>query len=432
MNAGSVSDRRALEALRNGVPNRDAVRVLGCNQPEAEERFTALLGMLADASAADTQVAGMLVSGGFGSGKSHLLEYFEHLALSENCVTSRVVVSKETPLYDPAKVFRAAIESACVPGRSGMAIPEIALSLRQDSRQYAELYRWANTAEELAAIFPATLLLHERLNNDPELAEQIRNFWSGDPLPIARVREGLRQIGEAAAFSLRSVRMRDLTEQRIAFVARLIRGAGYRGWVVLIDEVELVGRYSLLQRGRSYAELARWLGRIEGFQVPGILTVAAVTDDFALAVLQQKGDRDYVGARLRDRGTDEFLALAARAEAGMRIIDREALTLRAPTDEMLVATYERLKEIHARGYNWQPPEIARADRSMRRAMRSHVRRWMNEWDLKRLYPGAAVVTEEQTLKSSYDEDVTLEEPNEDDGMDVDATGDGAFERRWDA
>jgi hypothetical protein len=432
MNLGSVPDRRALEALRNGVPNRDAVRVLGCNQPEAEERFTALLGMAADAHTEETQVPGMLVSGGFGSGKSHLLEYFEHLALSENFVTSRVVVSKETPLYDPAKVFRAAIESACVPGRSGMAIPEIALSLRQDSRPYAELYRWANAAEELAAIFPATLLLHERLNNDPELTEQIRNFWSGDPLPIAKVRNGLRQIGEAAAFSLKSVRMRELTQQRIAFAARLVRGAGYRGWVVLIDEVELVGRYSLLQRGRSYAELARWLGRSESFQVPGILTVAAVTDDFALAVLQQKGDRDYVGARLRDRGTDEYLALAARAEAGMRIIDREAFSLRAPTDEMLATTYERLKGIHARAYDWQPPEIAPADRSMRRAMRSHVRRWMNEWDLKRLYPGAAVVTEEQTLKSSYDEDIALEDPNEGNGKDADATGEGTFGRGWGA
>jgi threonine synthase len=119
-------------------------------------------------------------------------------------------------------------------------------------------------------------MLHERLNNDPELAEQIRNFWAGDPLPIARVRQGLRQIGESAAFSLKAVKIKDLTEQRFAFVARLIQGAGYRGWVLLIDEVELVGRYSLVQRGRSYAELARWLGRIEGLQTPGITTVAAV------------------------------------------------------------------------------------------------------------------------------------------------------------
>ncbi len=405
----AVSDRRAIEALRNGVPNRDAVRVMGCNQPDVESRFTEQLAAVASATDGETQVPGLLVSGGFGSGKSHLLEYFQHLALTQNFVVSQVVISKETPLYDPAKVFRAAVASASVPGRTGMAIGEIALGLRQDSHPYAELYKWANSSDaNVAAIFPATLMLHERLNNDPELAESMRNFWAGDPLPIAKVREGLRQIGEAAAFSLKAVKARDLTEQRFSFVARLIQGAGYKGWVLLIDEVELIGRYSLLQRGKSYAELARWLGRIEGLRSPGITTVAAVTDDFSLAVLKQKGDRDYVGAKLRDRGTDEYLALAARAEAGMRIIEREAVTLRPPTKETLLVTYEGLKRIHGRAYAWDPPAIGSADIATSRAMRSHVRRWINEWDLKRLYPGAAVSTEEQELRPSYEEDVALE------------------------
>jgi hypothetical protein len=154
------------------------------------------------------------------------------------------------------------------------------------------------------------------------------------------------------------------------------------------------------------------MGKIEGLQSPGITTVAAVTDDFALAILQSgtgKGDRDYVGAKLRDRGTDDYFALAARAEAGMRIIEREAVMLRPPTEEMLLETYERLKGIHARAYAWDPPAIASADLAMRRAMRSHVRRWMNEWDLKRLYPGVTVSTEERELRPTYEEDEALEE-----------------------
>ena len=32
-NTAMLKNRRALEALRNGVPNGDAVAVLGCNQP---------------------------------------------------------------------------------------------------------------------------------------------------------------------------------------------------------------------------------------------------------------------------------------------------------------------------------------------------------------------------------------------------------------
>jgi hypothetical protein len=52
---------------------------------------------------------------------------------------------------------------------------------------------------------------------------------------------------------LQTIKQPDLTRQRLRFVPRLIAAAGYSGWVLLLDEVELVGRYSVLQRRRSYA-----------------------------------------------------------------------------------------------------------------------------------------------------------------------------------
>ena len=41
MSSELVARRRAIEALRSGVPSRDAVAVLGSGQPEAEDRFAA-------------------------------------------------------------------------------------------------------------------------------------------------------------------------------------------------------------------------------------------------------------------------------------------------------------------------------------------------------------------------------------------------------
>ena len=64
--------RRALEALRNGVPNREAVRIMGCNQPRAEARFDEMLTGAIDTDNPPANSLGMLVSGDFGSGKSHL------------------------------------------------------------------------------------------------------------------------------------------------------------------------------------------------------------------------------------------------------------------------------------------------------------------------------------------------------------------------
>lgn len=43
ISGSQFSYKRALEGLRNGVPNRDAVHALGCNQEDAERRFLELL-----------------------------------------------------------------------------------------------------------------------------------------------------------------------------------------------------------------------------------------------------------------------------------------------------------------------------------------------------------------------------------------------------
>ena len=84
-------------------------------------------------------------------------------------------------------------------------------------------------------------------------------FWSGDPLPVPDLRRQLKAIGEAKTFSFSPITVRELARQRSRFLPRLLRAGGGAGWVILLDEVEFIDRYSLLQRGRAYAELTRWL-----------------------------------------------------------------------------------------------------------------------------------------------------------------------------
>ncbi|HEY2105888.1 MAG TPA: BREX system ATP-binding domain-containing protein, partial [Candidatus Binataceae bacterium] len=409
MNADSdevLDYRRALEALRNGVPNRDAVRVVGCAQAEIERRLRQGLELADEHLEKDKQVRGMLVTGDFGAGKSHLLQYLQHLALMENFVCSRVVISKETQLSDPAKVFKAAIESAQVPGLIGQAIQEIAARLRRDSADYAGLRRWCERhAATHGPLFAATLLIHERLGGDPEMVEKIVGFWSGEALGVGPIRRGLKQAGADFPHRVRSVPARELALHRFSFVPQLFLAAGYRGWVLLLDEVELIGRYSLLQRAKSYGELARWLGWLRGEQYPGLVTVAAITDDFDAAVLDEKGDYSSLREKLEAKEREEYRIIAARAETGMRIIRRESVALAPPDQHHLRQTYLHLKQVHARAYGWEPPDIPMAELATTRRIRSHVRRWITQWDLLRLFPDTPVRTEEVELHPTYAEDV---------------------------
>jgi hypothetical protein len=415
-----VQQRRAIEALRSGVPNRDAVLALGSAQERIERHFAEKLNGVREGRLA----GGLLVGGDFGSGKSHLLEFLQHRALDEGFVTSKLVISKETPLHDPGKVFRAAIGSAMVPGRRGAALTEIAYSLDFASPQFAEFGRWVNSpGTGLNERFAATLFLFENLrSSDPEFADRIIRFWSGDPIAVGELKRRLRECGETATWSLPQVNTRELSLQAFRFVARLVAAAGYAGWVLLFDEVELIGRYSLLQRARSYAEIARWIGGFESEPLPALTAVMAITDDFAPAVLFDpvKNDIENVPNRLRARQNagDELVAL--RAEQGMKIIERDLVPLERPNRALLEETYRTLQRIHGEAYGWRPPELRRGESLSTRSMREHVRSWIYEWDLRRLDPSYSPNIEVERVQIDYSESAELEIPPEGEVQEPDA------------
>ena len=411
-----LSCRRALEALRNGVPNREAVQLLGCTQPQAERQFQDLLRRASDPAEPPAGAPGMLVSGDFGTGKSHLLSHFEHQALSQGFVCSKVAISKETPLYDLGKVFKSAMDNGRILDRTGPLIEEIGLQLNHDSDEYSNLFSWANsTSSGIHPIFPATLLVHER-SNDLELNRTIESFWAGDRIKVSEVKNGLRQIGQLQSYSFKAPRAAEQQQGRLRFATELIKGAGYRGWLILLDEIELVGQYSLLQRARSYAELARWLGQASGESYPGLVVVGTVTADYALANISpeasSKKDRDYAGQRLRARGDDGG---AARAETAMRLLERGTTPLSTPDEADLNDTLNTLGHIYSRAYGWDAPALeVRATAGYQQRMRYRIRSAINEWDLLRLYPDSSPETEGREFSHQYVEISDLETQSKDD------------------
>ena len=87
----TIEARTAVEALRAGVPNRAAIRLMGTEQTAIEHAFEAALAAAwADAGPAG---AGIGLAGGFGTGKSHMLGYLAEVARQQGFVVSRVVIS---------------------------------------------------------------------------------------------------------------------------------------------------------------------------------------------------------------------------------------------------------------------------------------------------------------------------------------------------
>jgi hypothetical protein len=392
--ADLLSLRTPIEALRAGVPNRAAVRLLGSVEDAIEERFDAAL----DAVWSDRPAPGLMFAGGFGTGKSHLLCYLREVALQHGFVVSMVTVSKETPLSSPRAMFAAAMRNAMVPNRNDDAVTVALAELQRRAAAVAELEAWATTPDAgVGQVFAAMLVLLAR-QQDAGLIQRIEAFISGGKLPGKELREALRQAGAAKKFDLRGATEAALAPQRERFAPRLFQAAGFAGWCVLIDEVELIGRYGPLQRALAYAELARWLGLAAESRVPGLHVTAAITDDFADAVTIARQDEEKVPERLRLKGRPRE---AERALVGMRGI-RDAMMLHPPTDDDLRRDLETLRKCYSEAYGWDAPALEPVERRADRTVRHHIRSWITQWDMLRLY-GRKAAVDIAGLRMGYEE-----------------------------
>ncbi len=390
--------RFAIEALRAGVPNRAAIRAMGNEHGAIEHRFDEALR----AAWAPGARSGLGFAGGFGTGKSHLLLYLAEVARQQNFVVSRIVISKETPLGQPAPLFAAAVRDAVLPEGPDDALSAALAALRARPAAQEQLESAVGTqAVGFAPLFAASLFLLRRAATPPEVVRQLERFLGGARLSPAALRRALKAVGAQKTFAVGAVDADDLVMQRIAFLPLLLRAAGYAGWCILLDEVELIGRYTPLQRALAYAWLARWLGLAGTRPFPGIVAAYAITDDFATAVINARLDSEKLPERLRLKGRGSEAGLA---QAAIGHIERtvQQHRLPPPDDAALTACHDRLRALYAAAHDWPAPALPPPERASSRTMRHYIKAWITQWDMARLYGDAGVVVGE-TLVPRYDE-----------------------------
>jgi hypothetical protein len=395
----NLQARTAIEALRAGVPNGAAVQLLGAGDTGMESAFRALL----DSAGAEH---GIGLAGGFGTGKSHTLTALGEVARGQRFVVSRVVISKETPLGDVGRVFEAAMRRAALPDRNDDALSAVLGALRAAPGKLEALQEAVGQADSgLAGIFAAIVFLLRQPSLTPEVARRCERFLAGGKMPGSVFRKPLIALHASRKFNLRLPSAAELAMQRVRFVSQLFRAAGYAGWCLLFDEVELIGRYSPMQRGLAYASLAVWLGLDDAARFSGIAVVYAITDDFVTAVIEHRHDEDKLPERLRLKGRDTE---AMRALTAIRHIKDTVQThrLAVPDAEDLARDARRLREIYSAAYDWNAPELPEVERTATRTMRQYIKAWITQWDMLRVV-GQAVLVVEQPLSSNYEVDEGL-------------------------
>ena len=140
------AERVAIEALRAGVPNEAAIRLLGGAEDAWCNGFVNELRTIARAVGDPPLFKGHIVFGGFGTGKSHLLGYLGQHGQNQNFIVSPVSISKETPLFNIERVYAAAIRNAVVPGINDDVMSVAISRLDSGSAEFRALEEWASSA----------------------------------------------------------------------------------------------------------------------------------------------------------------------------------------------------------------------------------------------------------------------------------------------
>lgn len=336
--------REIIDALRRGtVPQRglDALAV-------GTERFAGAIADELDVVAAGAS-AFKAIRGEWGSGKTFTVRWVAEQARAREFATAEVQISEgETPLHHLETVYRRLCErlsTSDTPGGGALrsVVDSWFFALHEDV-----VSSGAASPHDTGALVEATgNLAEQRLGvvaqQAPALAAVLRGYRralaEGDDATAEGLLAWLAGQPHVAASVKRSAGIRgDLDHDgALAFLAGLLtilRGAGYSGLVLVLDEVETLQRVRSDSRDRALNALRQLIDEVDQGRFPGLYLVITGTPAFfdgpqgaqRLPPLAQRLHTDFTtdarfdnprAMQLRLPGFD----LAALGEVGRKVRD---------------------------------------------------------------------------------------------------------------
>lgn len=258
------------------------------------------------------------IRGDFGAGKTFFLRFLAARARAEGFAATYVRIAyPEVALHKPVDVYRAAVAGLGVRERPDGAFrhileqwlyratervmdPTLGKGLDPSAEGFpealaAETRTLLGPVSDAAPAFAQALAGYASasLAGEEEVARALLQWLSGDPKVATTAKRRAHLVGNLDATDVIPM---------LRGLSTVVTQAGYRGLVVLVDEVERLVRLPRADARKSGLELVQnWIGALEAGQLPHILLAVAGTSSFftssrgvpMLEPLQQRiGDLD--------------------------------------------------------------------------------------------------------------------------------------------
>ena len=389
-----IEARHIIEALRSGVPSRAVGQYFSEARPRIMREISDRLDSVCDAG----KSSGMIISGKYGEGKTHLLNTVFNLAHSNNMVVSYLSLSKETPMDKLYLVYQKVIQNTYLPRRQQPGFMQELEKISSNSPVASEMLVYVLQQLETDKLY---YLFRSYLNTeDSDEKFLLQADLEGDFVANAALKKIYRRIfNETVKYKVNFTKTKHCGDY-FKFMSHLFTLMGYHGWVILIDETELMGRLGKKARLNAYRNMARFL--LPERCPENTFSIFALSASYTEDVIEAKHEYENLEAVYPDE-----------PEPARTVLD---LLVKAPqlvplTKEEISSVLGKIQDFHGRAYEWtpnlSPASLTESTQSGGYLLRTKIRAAIEFLDQLYQYGKAGNTTVNELGEETFTEEVPL-------------------------
>ena len=389
-----IEARHIIEALRSGVPSRAVGQYFSEARPRIMREISDRLDSVCDAG----KSSGMIISGKYGEGKTHLLNTVFNLAHSNNMIVSYLSLSKETPMDKLYLVYQKVIQNTYLPRRQQPGFMQELEKISANSPVASEMLVYVLQQLETDKLY---YLFRSYLNTeDSDEKFLLQADLEGDFVANAALKKIYRRIfNETVKYKVNFTKTKHCGDY-FQFMSHLFNLMGYHGWVILIDETELMGRLGKKARLNAYRNMARFL--LPERCPENTFSIFALSASYTEDVIEAKHEYENLEAVYPDE-----------PEPARTVLD---LLVKAPqlvplTKEEISSVLGKIQDFHGRAYEWTPnlslTSLTESTQSGGYLLRTKIRAAIEFLDQLYQYGKAGNTTVNELGEETFTEEVPL-------------------------
>lgn len=219
-----IEARHIIEALRSGIPSRAVGQYFSEARPKIMKEISGRL----DAVCEQGKSGGMIISGKYGEGKTHLLNTVFNLAHSNNMVVSYLSLSKETPMDKLYLVYQKLIQNTYLPKRRQPGFMHELEKISANSPVANEMLLYGAKQLETDKLY---YLFRSYLNTeDSDEKFLLQADLEGDFISNAPLKKIYRRIfSQPVKYNVNFTKTKHCSDY-FSFMSHLFTQMGYHGW----------------------------------------------------------------------------------------------------------------------------------------------------------------------------------------------------------